>query len=210
MLIEQIMKTHCITIQPTNSIAHAADLMRRHQIRHLPVTNARHELLGLIGLTEIQSASSVFHPDTFLADQQNSVSSIMQRTPMTAHPLDFIEDAAVLFHEHRLSCLPIVRGRRLVGLITETDLLRTFVQLTGALEPSSQIEIRVENTAGTLAKIAGLLAKTNVNILNVLVYPTDDPYVRIVAFRVQTMNPIRVIEKLRKEGFDVLGPDVSR
>lgn len=210
MLIEQITKTHCITIQPTNSIAHAAELMRRHQIRHLPVTNARHELLGLIGLTELQSASSIFHPDTFLTDQQNPVSSIMQRNPMTAHPLDFIEDAAVLFYEYRLSCLPIVRGRRLVGLITETDLLRTFVQLTGALEPSSQIEIRVENTAGTLAKIAGLLAKTNVNILNVLVYPTKDPYVRIVAFRVQTMNPIRIIEKLRKEGFDVLGPDVSR
>lgn len=210
MLIEQIMKTHCITLQPTHSITHAADLMRRHHIRHLPVINVRHELVGLVGLTEMQSASSVFHPDTFLSDQQNPVSSIMQRTPMTAHPLDFIEDAAVLFYEYRLSCLPIVRGRRLVGLITETDLLRTFVQLTGALEPSSQIEVRVENTAGTLAKISTLLAKTNVNILNVLVYPTSDPYVRIVAFRVQTMNPIRVIEKLRKEGFDVLGPDVSR
>ena len=134
----------------------------------------------------------------------------MQQNPITAHPLDFIEDAAILFYEHRLSCLPIVRGRRLVGLMTETDLLRTFVQLTGALEPSSQIEVRVENTAGTLAKIANLLAKTNINILNVLVYPTPDPYVRIVAFRVQTMNPIRIIEKLRKEGFDVLGPDVSR
>lgn len=210
MLIEQIMKTNCITIQPTNSIAHAAELMQRHEIRHIPVTNPRHELVGLIGLKELQSASSVFHPDTLQVDQQNSVSSIMQRNPITAHPLDFIEDAAILFYEHRLSCLPIVRGRRLVGLMTETDLLRTFVQLTGALEPSSQIEVRVENTAGTLAKIANLLAKTNVNILNVLVYPTDDPYVRIVAFRVQTMNPIRIIEKLRKEGFDVLGPDVSR
>jgi acetoin utilization protein AcuB len=82
--------------------------------------------------------------------------------------------------------------------------------LTGALEPSSQIEIRVENTAGTLANISALLAKTNISILNVLGYPTDDPYVRIVAFRVQTMNPIRIIEKLRKEGFDVLGPDLSR
>ncbi|WP_214768754.1 MULTISPECIES: acetoin utilization AcuB family protein [unclassified Exiguobacterium] len=210
MLIEQIMKTNCITIQPTNSIAHAAELMQRHEIRHIPVTNARHELVGLIGLKELQSASSVFHPDTLHVDQQNSVSSIMQQTPITAHPLDFIEDAAIVFYEHRLSCLPIVRGRRLVGLMTETDLLRTFVQLTGALEPSSQIEVRVENTAGTLAKIANLLAKTNINILNVLVYPTPDPYVRIVAFRVQTMNPIRIIEKLRKEGFDVLGPDVSR
>ncbi|MDQ6467498.1 acetoin utilization AcuB family protein [Exiguobacterium acetylicum] len=210
MLIEQIMNTTCITMQPTNSIAHAVELMQRHQIRHILVVNARHELVGLVGLKEIQSASSIFHPDTAKQDLQYPVSSIMIESPITAHPLDFLEDAAVLFYEYRLSCLPIVRGRRLVGIVTETDLLRTFVQLTGALEPSSQIEIRVENTAGTLAKISALLAKTNINILNVLVYPTDDPYVRIVAFRVQTMNPIRIIEKLRKEGFDVLGPDVSR
>ncbi|WP_114570271.1 acetoin utilization AcuB family protein [Exiguobacterium flavidum] len=210
MLIEQIMNTHCVTVQPTNSIAHAEELMKKHNIRHLIVTNAKREVVGLVGLKELQSAFSVFHPERIEYDRQNAVSSIMIVNPVTAHPLDFLEDAAVLFYEQRLTCLPIVRGRRLVGVLTETDLLRTFVQLTGALEPSSQIEVRVENTAGTLAKIATLLAKTNVNILNVLVYPTDDPYVRIVAFRVQTMNPIRIIEKLKKEGFDVLGPEFGR
>ncbi|MGL6103361.1 MAG: CBS domain-containing protein, partial [Exiguobacterium acetylicum] len=121
MLIEQIMNTTCITMQPTNSIAHAVELMQRHQIRHILVVNARHELVGLVGLKEIQSASSIFHPDTAKQDLQYPVSSIMIESPVTAHPLDFLEDAAVLFYEYRLTCLPIVRGRRLVGVVTETD-----------------------------------------------------------------------------------------
>ncbi|HAB33539.1 MAG TPA: acetoin utilization protein AcuB, partial [Exiguobacterium sp.] len=58
MLIEQIMNTTCITMQPTNSIAHAVELMQRHQIRHILVVNARHELFVLVGLKEIQSAIS--------------------------------------------------------------------------------------------------------------------------------------------------------
>ena len=81
--------------------------------------------------------------------------------------------------------------------------------MTGALEPSSQIEILVENTTGTLEKVTRLLAKTNVNIINVFVHPTADPYKRIISFRVQTMNPLRIIERLKREGFDVLGPEMS-
>ncbi|TCI66512.1 acetoin utilization protein AcuB, partial [Exiguobacterium sp. IPCI3] len=47
-----------------------------------------------------------------------------------------------------------------------------------------------------------------VNIINVFVHPTPDPYKRIISFRVQTMNPLRIIDRLKREGFDVLGPEM--
>ncbi|MEW8967293.1 acetoin utilization AcuB family protein [Exiguobacterium alkaliphilum] len=210
MLIEQMMNRHVVTIHPTNTIAHAAKLMRDHKVRHLIVTNPARQVIGIIGQFEMSGATSVFHPESESADFQNPVSSIMRTDLVTAHPADFFEDAAALFYEHRLTCLPIVERGKLVGVLTETDLLRYFVQLTGALEPSSQIEILVENTTGTLEKVTRLLAKTNVNIINVFVHPTEDPYKRIISFRVQTMNPLRIIERLKREGYDVLGPEMSQ
>lgn len=210
MLIEQMMNRHVVTIQPTNTIAHAAKLMREHRVRHLIVTNPARQVVGIVGQFEMSGATSVFHPESENADFQNPVSSIMRSEVPTAHPFDFFEDAAALFYENRLTCLPIVEQGKLVGVLTETDLLRYFVQLTGALEPSSQIEILVENTTGTLEKVTRLLAKTNVNVINVFVHPTSDPYKRIISFRVQTMNPLRIIERLKREGYDVLGPEMSR
>ncbi|STO07712.1 acetoin utilization AcuB family protein [Exiguobacterium aurantiacum] len=209
MLIEQMMNRHVVTIQPTNTIAHAAKLMRDNKVRHLIVTNPARQVVGIIGQFEMSGATSVFHPESESADFQNPVSSIMRQDVTTAHPYDFFEDAAALFYEYRLTCLPIIEQGKLVGVLTETDLLRYFVQLTGALEPSSQIEILVENTTGTLEKVTRLLAKTNINIINVFVHPTADPYKRIISFRVQTMNPLRIIERLKREGFDVLGPEMS-
>ncbi len=52
---------------------------------------------------------------------------------ITGHPLDFVEEVAALFYEHRISCLPILKEKKLVGIITETDLLYTLTQLTGAI-----------------------------------------------------------------------------
>ena len=210
MLIEQMMNRHVVTIQPTNTIAHAAKLMREHRVRHLIVTNPARQVVGIVGQFEMSGATSVFHPESENADFQNPISSIMRSEVPTAHPFDFFEDAAALFYENRLTCLPIVEQGKLVGVLTETDLLRYFVQLTGALEQSSQIEILVENTTGTLEKVTRLLAKTNINIINVFVHPTSDPYKRIISFRVQTMNPLRIIERLKREGYDVLGPEMSQ
>lgn len=208
MLIDQMMNRNVITIQPTNTIAHAAKLMRENKVHHLIVTNPARQVLGIIGQFEMSGATSIFHPESESADFQHPVSSIMRRDVATAHPYDFFEDAAALFYEYRLTCLPIIEQGKLVGVLTETDLLRYFVQLTGALEPSSQIEILVENTTGTLEKVTKLLAKTNVNIINVFVHPTPDPFQRIISFRVQTMNPLRIIERLKREGYHVLGPEM--
>ena len=75
---------------------------------------------------------------------------------ITGHPLDFVEEIGAIFYEHKISCLPIVKERKLVGIITQTDLLHTLVELTGAHQPGSQIEIKVPNQAGVLSEITNV------------------------------------------------------
>lgn len=132
----------------------------------------------------------------------------MKTDIIVGHPLDFVEEVAALFYEHRIGCLPIVNGGKLVGIITETDLLHTLIQLTGAHQPGSQIEIKVPNEAGMLSKAASIISNRHVNIASVLLYPDSDPNYKILVFRVQTMNPINLIHDLKKAGYTVLWPNL--
>lgn len=69
---------------------------------------------------------------------------IMKHPVMTCHPLDFVEEIATLFFENKIGCLPVTKAGKLVGIISESTVLHTLVKLTGAHQPSSQIEIQVK------------------------------------------------------------------
>ncbi|HZG60844.1 MAG TPA: acetoin utilization AcuB family protein [Anoxybacillus sp.] len=209
MIIEQIMKTNVATLTPTNTIADAIEMIKQHKIRHIPIINENRKVIGIVTDRDIRDASpSIFHADEHLEDFQKPVSTIMKTNVITGHPLDFVEEVAALFYEHRISCLPIVKDEKLVGIVTETDLLYTLVQLTGAHQPGSQLEVKVPNRAGMLSEIASIFRKRNVNISSVLVYPDKDEQYQILVFRIQTMNPMAIIEDLRSEGYTVLWPNL--
>jgi acetoin utilization protein AcuB len=210
MIVEEIMKTEIITVTPNVSIADTMRLMEIKRIRHIPVINADQQLVGIVTLSDIRDAApSIFRADEHLDDLQKPVETIMKKDVITGHPLDFVEEIAAVFYEHKISCLPITNNQKLVGIVTETDLLRTLVELTGAHQPGSQIEIRVPNLAGKLSEITSIIKGRKANILSVLVYPDkkDDQF-KILVIRLQTMNPIALIQDLKQSGHDVLWPNL--
>jgi acetoin utilization protein AcuB len=210
MIVEEIMKTKIVTVTPDVSIAETMRLMEAKKIRHIPVVNANQQLVGIVTLSDIRDAApSIFRANEHLEDLQKPVDSIMKREVTTGHPLDFVEEIAAVFYEHKIGCLPITNNQKLVGIVTETDLLRTLVELTGAHQPGSQIEIRVPNLAGKLSDITGIIKSRKANILSVLVYPDKkDNQFKILVIRLQTMNPTVLIEDLKQSGYDVLWPNL--
>ncbi|GGJ67859.1 acetoin utilization protein AcuB [Anoxybacillus voinovskiensis] len=209
MIVEQIMKTNVATLQPHQTIAEAMQLLKQHRIRHLPIVDEEQHVVGIVTDRDIRDVSpSIFHACEHLEDFEKPVSTIMKTDVITGHPLDFVEEVAALFYEHRISCLPITKDGKLVGIITETDLLYTLVQLTGAHQPGSQIEVKVPNLSGMLSEVTAVFAKRNVNIASVLVYPDKDERYKILVFRIQTMNPIQVIADLKSAGYTVLWPNL--
>jgi acetoin utilization protein AcuB len=210
MIVEEIMKTEIVTVTPTVSIAETMRLMETKKIRHIPVIDAEQQLVGIVTLSDIRDAApSIFRANEHVEDMQNPVDTIMKKDVITGHPLDFVEEIAAVFYEHKIGCLPITNDRKLVGIVTETDLLRTLVELTGAHQPGSQIEIRVLNLAGKLSDITSLIKNRKANILSVLVYPDkkNDQY-KILVIRLQTMNPTLLIQDLKQSGYDVLWPNL--
>ncbi|KAF0994113.1 acetoin utilization AcuB family protein [Geobacillus sp. TFV-3] len=209
MLVEQVMKSPVVTLRPTNTIAEALQLLRQHRIRHLPVVDEEGRLVGLVTNQDLREASpSIFRLHEQWEDLEKPVGDVMKTDVIVGHPLDFVEEVAALFYEHRIGCLPIVNHGKLVGIITQTDLLRTFIELTGVHQPGSQIEIKVPNEAGMLSKAAAIISERHVNIASVLLYPDPDPNYKILVFRVQTMNPLPLIRDLQNAGYRVLWPNL--
>lgn len=210
MIVEEIMNHEPFTLAPTNTVREALKKMREKKVRHLPVVDAENHVLGVITERDIKEALP-----SSLQEEPNSpvfeatVEEVMVKNPLVGHPLDFVEEVALTFYESKVGCLPIVSGGQLVGIVTTTDLLYTYIELTGATEPGSKIEIRVNDTPGVLFEITKIFADHHANVQSVLVYPdSESTQNKILSVRVKTLNPLGLIECLRKAGFDVLWPNL--
>ena len=209
MIVRQIMNTNVITLGSKDTIRLALETMKQNRIRHIPIVKENDCLVGIITERDVKDASpSVFQHGLNEDFLNKPIKSIMSTNLITGHPLDFVEEIAAVLIEHKIGCLPILQDDRLVGLLTETDLLHTFVKLTGADQPASHIEVKVPNVAGMLAEVSSIFQKRGVNIASVLIYPDSVNQYKILVFRVQTMNVTMIINDLQTEGFEVLWPNI--
>ncbi|TCT19893.1 acetoin utilization protein AcuB [Melghiribacillus thermohalophilus] len=210
MLVEEVMTREVVTLPPTATIENALKLLSKHRIRHIPIVDDNHHVIGIVSDRDVRDASpSIFENDPDPEEFKKEIQNIMSTPVITVHPLDFIEEVAAIFYENEIACVPVTKENKLVGIVTEKDVLYTLIQLTGVHVQSSQIEIKVKNKVGVLPAVTNIIAKHKINICSVLVYPDpeDDDY-KILVFRIQTMNPLPVIQELKDEGYEVLWPNM--
>ncbi len=210
MLVEEIMKKEVITLTPEETIETALKLLNQHHIRHIPIVDRDHKVIGIVSDRDVRDASpSTFETKSQAEELINPIESIMTSPVTTVHPLDFAEEVASIFYEQEIACVPVTRNNKLVGIITEKDMLYTLIQLTGTNVQSSQIEVKVINKPGILPQVTQVFGKRKVNISSVLIYPyKPDPKYKIIVVRIQTMNPLPTIEDLKSEGYEVLWPQM--
>ncbi|MBT2582542.1 acetoin utilization AcuB family protein [Planococcus sp. ISL-109] len=211
MLVEEIMKKEIFTLRSDQTVQDVMNLFEEKRIRHAPIVDDG-KVVGIVTDRDLKDATpSMFTVTPKGEPYKKKVADIMTKNPITVHPLDFVEEIALVFYEQKIGCLPVVSNNQLVGFLTETDLLYTYIELTGAHQPGSQIEIKVPNRSGTLYEVSKVFYDHKVNVLSVLVYPDrKDNSNKILAFRIKTMNPISIIDDLRKKGFDVLWPNLHQ
>ena len=210
MIIEEIMNTHVYTLQPSNTVRDAVRLMREEKIRHVPIIDEKRAVVGIITEHDIKNAlPSCLREEPNSTIYDATIENIMVKNPLIGHPLDFVEEIALTFYEAKISCLPVVSGGELVGIVTTTDLLYTYIELTGAHKPGSKIDIRVTDRPGILSDVTNVFAAHKANVLSVLVYPDgENEDSRILSVRLQVINPLEIISDLREQGFDVLWPNL--
>ncbi|WP_368657498.1 acetoin utilization AcuB family protein [Metabacillus halosaccharovorans] len=209
MLVKHIMKKNVITLRPEDTISLALKSMKENKIRHIPIVNDHHILVGIITERDVKDASpSIFQLELKENFLTKPIKNVMSTDLITGHPLDFVEEIAAVLIDNQIGCLPILQDRKLVGLITETDLLHTFVKLTGADQPASHLEIRVPNKPGMLAEVSSILLNRRVNIASALVYSDTDDRYKILVLRVQTINVTPIIKDIQSSGYQVIWPEL--
>lgn len=209
MIIEEIMNRTVITLRPTDTIETALRTLNEKSIRHIPIVNEEYEVVGIISDRDVRDASpSILDASVSMDTLSLPIERIMKHPVMTCHPLNFVEEIATLFFEHKIGCLPVTQGGKLVGITSESAVLHTLVKLTGAHQPSSQIEVQVKNEPGILGKVIAIFSELRINIVSVLVYPAKDESHKVLVFRIQTMNPLKAIEQLQQNGYHVLWPNM--
>lgn len=209
MIVEQIMKTDVYTLSPKASLNDALEMMREKNIRHIPIVDGEN-VVGIITSHDVKNAlPSCLKEENNQSIYNTPVENFMIKDIIFGHPLDFVEDVAIIFYESKISCLPIVSGGKLVGIVTTSDLLNAYIELTGAHQPSSKIDVRLLDKVGSLAELLSVFKSHHVNVLSILIFPdSENENNRIISIRVQMMNPLPLIKDLKKEGFEVLWPNL--
>lgn len=123
MRMSDLMERKVVTVAPNESVSRARELMRQHAIRHLPVVLAERELVGVVTDLDVHmpEVPGLEKDAEFFAD--TPIEQVMTTHPVTLGPDATTQDAENKMRSHKVACIPIVEGDRLVGIVTSTKLL---------------------------------------------------------------------------------------
>ena len=139
MTLSEIMTEHPCTLGPENSVKQAMELMQQERIRHVPIVDEHQHLLGLVTLSDIlatrESKLLLINLERE-AEFTDSVQldEIMTRQVASVDPHAGIKEAALYLQRHKYGCLPVLKGHKLVGIVTESDFIAVAINLLELME----------------------------------------------------------------------------
>jgi acetoin utilization protein AcuB len=193
MLVKERMSRHPITIRPDTSLHDALRIMREEKVRRLPVLSRDNELVGIVLERDLLYASpspvtslSVYEMNYLMS--KITIESLMTRDVITIAEDCPLEEAARIMADNRVGGLPVMRDGRLVGMITESDLFKVFLELLGAREWGLRVTIEVQEARGVLARLTQAISACDGDIVSLGTFWGDDPLTRQIAFKVQGIS----------------------
>jgi len=175
MKIRALMIPEPITVGIHASIGDAIELMKVNSIRHLPVVSAGNHLEGFLTLADLKQGLI----PSMVSDL--SLQDLMIKNPITVDPDEEIEYAARLIYKHKIGGLPVTKRNKLVGIITATDLLRTFIDMMGILSGTSRIDVAIGDRPDAFKKVLQIINDSGGDIINVGMTRQEDK--RVYYFR---------------------------
>ena len=199
MLVGDWMSTEVATVTEDVSMIKAGRIMREKKIRRLPVVDKDGRLLGIVSERDLKAASPSsatsldMYEMTYLLSELK-VKGIMTREPMYIRTTDTVERAALIMRDRKFGSLPVVdEAEKVVGIITDTDIFRLFVSITGIDQGGIQIGLRLETTQGSLKPILDELRRYEARIISIL-----SSYDRVAAGRREVAVRIQGLPETRE------------
>lgn len=201
MLVGERMSHPVITVTPDSPIMEAFDLLKRENIRRAPVIKGG-KLVGIISDHDLLNASpsqattlSVYELPYLLG--KIKVQDVMTTLVISVTEDTPIEEAARIMADNKLGGLPVLRDNQIVGMITETDLFKIFLELMGARNKGVRATILVEDKPGQLAKLTQAIANLGGNFIAFGQFAGETPSNRLVTFKVSGLEETQVREEIK-------------
>jgi acetoin utilization protein AcuB len=191
MLVKGWMTSDAMTIDEDTSMMKASQIMKENNVRRLPVMH-KGKLVGMVTDRDIKEASPSMattldvHELYYLLSELR-VKDIMSKDVFTIGPEETVEKAAVKMMEHRISGLPVVNDKgKVVGVITQGDIFKVLVSLTGIYRGRIQFAFNLEDRPGSIKEVVDMIRKHGGRMVSILTsYDMCDEGCRHVYIRIK-------------------------
>lgn len=168
MSVRDFMTSKVIYVSPDTTVAHASDKMKDQDLRRLPVIE-NDRLVGLVtegtmaDATPSKATSLSIYEMNYLLNK-TKVRDIMIRDVITVSQDASLEDAVYIMMKHKIGVLPVVDNDQLYGIITDRDIFKAFLEVSGYGEEGVRLKLLLPDTIGSLEKVVRVVSDANLNI----------------------------------------------
>jgi acetoin utilization protein AcuB len=201
MLVRDRMSKHPITITANVHVDEALKVMRDNKVRRLPVIDKDGRLVGIVSEMDLLYASpspatslSVYEIHYLMA--RITVQDVMTKEVISIGEDTPLEEAARVMVDNKIGGLPVVRDGTLVGIITETDLFKIFLELLGARERGVRLTLQTPNRKGILATITSQIAQMGGDIISLGTFWGEDPTKGLITVKVAGVPQDQLLKAL--------------
>lgn len=211
MLVQERMTRNPVTTTPDTAVPDALRLMRERKVRRLPVLDAHGRLAGIVSDKDLLLVAP--SPATSLAIWEIpdllgklKIEKVMTREVITVAEDTPLEEAARIMADRKIGGLPVVRGQALVGIITETDLFKSFLELLGGRRSGVRLTLTTSGGKGVIARLAGAISAAGGDIvgLGIAEAPGSGGAQWHITFKVQDAPRNALVDALRPLVSDIL------
>ncbi len=204
MYVGRRMTRKVIAMSPKDTVRDANRVLQENRIHHLPVVEGG-ELVGIVSDTDLRKwvlREEKINEGGTVYRRTGLIEEIMTRDMITMSPEDTIEDALLILHERRFGALPVVEGRKLVGIITKADILAAFID-TLRIEGVGgvRIEVILPRDVTFLLRLIQTLGGMKIEIRSLVLSPFGEEFAAFL--RIGTIDVATVKTRLREVGFQV-------
>jgi acetoin utilization protein AcuB len=208
MRIKDVMTKNPFTVDSETLVLDAQKIMHENNIRRLPVVD-KGKLVGIVTQHDLLQAApspatslSIYELNYLLSKMK--VKELMTKNPVTVSPDTPFEEALRLGQEKKIGSFPVMDNGKLVGITTESDIVRVLARVLGLREEGSKITIEgIGGKLGDLKKMISIVDQHKTIILSMMSLPRPEKNDWMIMLRVKTKKSGPIVTDLKKAGLKV-------
>jgi len=208
MLVKDRMSKPPITVLESTGVDEALRLMHEENIRRLPVVDKHGKMTGIVSELDLLKVSPSPATSLSIYEIPYLLSKIKMKDVLVTDIVSVsedtaLEDAARIMADNKIGGLPVLRGDNVVGIITETDMFKTFLEMLGGRKDGVRITLVIPAEKGQLAKVTTKIAELDGNILALGTIVGDDPAHYLLTVRVEDVEELTLVAAMKELGLEI-------